>query len=296
MATRFLIRICVLAIVLGIGLNASSFAQTQKYGDPHQKNYPWQKGQPPLDEEDQEQQDQGGYQAPPPTGAMEGATREFGLSTGEIELPAIRLRLPRFRLPSLSMFMTPPRMHTERGIALMVQQVQNQISVPTGATPPTTSEGQTAPNGKKAPMQKGPYQHSGIVQGSTTEAVELARVRGEMVEFENRLDNKLVVLTAAIQKLATEKDREIEQQRPYALSYSLTPLSLVDDLEQSPVRHSNYVAARRITPTSSVHHDLRRLPATTPESMPSVLNTSAPRMLRMPAPGASSPFYRRRGE
>jgi hypothetical protein len=180
-------------------------------------------------------------------------------------------------------------MHTERGIAPMVQQVQDQIAVPTGAPPPPSQDQQD----QVSPVQKGPYQHGGMIQGNAS-GVELARMRGELEEFEDRLEDKLAVLTAAIERLSEERNGQIEQQGPHGLSHSLHPPTIVDDAGQLLVRHSSYMTARRIAPTLGVNDELRRLPATLPEPTPLIRTASAPRVLRLPVPGSDSPLNRRR--
>lgn len=53
----------------------------------------------PEEEEQVVQRETGFYQAPPRTGAVQGATRSLGVSLGGITIPEMRLRLPSLELP-----------------------------------------------------------------------------------------------------------------------------------------------------------------------------------------------------
>lgn len=290
MDVRIACQILLLTAIISFSMNTSSSAQSQKYEDAYQKSYSYQKGAPSPGESNQA--DEGGYQAPPPTGAMQGPFRELGISGGEIELPAIKLRLPRLRLPALSTFLTAPQMHTEGGIAPMVQQVQNQIGVPTSSNQLGPGESNQEKTRYQTPYQKSKYGAHTQDSREGQNSPEIARMRIEMDEFENRLDGRIALLASSIEKLVEVKEREIKQQRPRGLSQTLEPLPIVKEVEQSAVQQSSYTTTRQLTPTRSAHIELYRVLSTTSAPTQSGMLNRPQRLPPLPVQPAPTLSYR----
>lgn len=218
-------------------------AQTQRYQPVQQKHPVYQKQPVPQEPLQQQQLNQGGYQAPPLSGAMEGPSRQLGLSGGEIELPTIRLKFPGIRFPCFSYFITPPRMHIDRDVAPHVQQVQEHISVPTGGAPPT--EPFTEPARDKQPFQKASNHYHPPLNGLPevhVEAAEIARMKREMQQLEHRLDRKLDLLTQSIERLATVQELAVQSNQP-ASPKNFAALPPVERSANSQISHSSYVTA-----------------------------------------------------
>jgi hypothetical protein len=233
-------------------------AQTQKWDSPSQKGL--RSEQLNQEQLNQEQLNKGGYQAPPATGALQGPTREYGLSTGEIELPAIRLRLPRIRFPSLSMFMTGPQMHTNPGIAPLVEQVVEHVSVPAGSNGdgPET-EAFTAPPAGDDPYQKQPYQKvSHCMCHECRQPVHRASRHSDTTyfrEFEAReraLESRIQELQSALELLLA--NQQVLMDRNSSMRNDV--LTRIPDV--APVRYSHYLRRVPAPPNGR-----RRLPSPT---------------------------------
>ena len=244
---QLLLYLELLSALFGTPRPPAVHAQAQKLDYPYQKSV----GRESLEREplEQEPMQQGGYQAPPPTGALQGATRQLGISGGEIELPAIRLRLPRIRLPAFSLFVTPPQMEMERAVAPLVQQVQEQVSVPAPRTEPFTAptEPFKAPADVPDPVQKAQLQQHDSIRANRVQfadqSEQIARMQAEMVQFENRLEQKLARLTDSVELLVAQQTRERQ-----TVNTNPKPLPSIEQVDISTARCSAYYPVESIRP------------------------------------------------
>jgi hypothetical protein len=75
-------------------------------------------------------EEQGSFVAPPLSGTAQGETNGVGFESGAIVLPELRLRLPRFELPSVFRTRQAARMFTEGGVAPWASQGQANAFAP----------------------------------------------------------------------------------------------------------------------------------------------------------------------
>lgn len=265
--TRSLPKFGFLLALFGAILAGDALAQCQKNDYPYQKGPEREQAREPEQAPEKEQVQQGGYQAPPPTGALQGPMRELGISGGEIEFPALRLRLPRLRLPCLSVFMTPPQMQMEPGVAPLTQQVQEQVSVPAGKTE-QVREPAREPDRERASeaFQKGDLSDCDCNPTPGADLTEVARIRNEMVQFETRMDQKLAVVSRSIEVLAAERGSEDRHPLRDTRVPDLTPLPDTEESLGSHVRPSSYLFEGPLT---------------------KVVDSDAPQPRRLPVPGTS---------
>jgi len=294
-------------------------AQAQKYVGPSQKGLPRENLQ-------QEPLQQGGYQAPPPSGAMQGPMREYGLSGGEIELPAIRLRLPRIRFPALSMFVTPPQMQTERSTAPLVQEFQEHVSVPAGSSSPPPTEAFTEPPSDREtqPYQKAAYEAgeamTAAAAGAAPSSDQMAEMRAEMQKFESEMEAKISRLTRSIDLLLAQQQQQ-QQPLPYPpkppqppqppqqhyepyhqphgdqpVDRGMPSLPLIREANSGGIRPSSYSAEVPQQAAIEQAPQLQRMPYNAPielRRLPEQRPPAAPQAWRPEVPGnAAAPFAR----
>lgn len=251
----------LLAIILLIGMASTVEAQIRTAGyAPYQKAGPGPDGRPESGDEPE-----GAYQQGPGVGRQEGATESFGIGGGELEIPAIKLKLPRFTLPCITRVRTPAKMVLQEAVAPFVGQVRREFSI---AAPESGREpDQVSPEAGEQPEQKPfvplPNQKFGQYEGANG-----GGVAAQLRQFEAReraLENRIDALQMSIQQLVEGLEGRVQapsSRRP-ASAESL-PLPRVNQAD-FPVRHTSYVRPVPLPePTPqferlpSVNHVLRR--------------------------------------
>lgn len=214
---------------------------------------PYQKG-PGAPESDDEPE--GGYQQPPPTGAMQGPESTIGLGGGEIEIPAIKLKLPRIRFPSLSSFRSPPKMILDEAVAPFVKQFREEFSIESGGpegapepTPESDDEPEQKPAQKSEHLQ--PYQDA-----PSSDDGSLAWQLNEFRQRERILSERLDMLQGSVERLITG----LESQPPRQQTSRRLPNELrqLPDVTPFPVRRTSYI--QTISTQRTPRPRLERLP------------------------------------
>lgn len=259
MSLRLTISLAITAVVI-TSLGELSHAQYQK---PSQKP----PGRPESGEPESDDEPKGGYQQPPGRGTRQGAQNTFGIGGGEIEIPAISIKLPRIKLPSLSSLHTPPQMLVEAAVAPFVQQLRRELSFETGdgeSGGPESGDPEAGSPEQKDGHQK-PYQ-----QTSVPVVHHSSPLASQMREFEAReqaLTQRIDVLQNSVERLIIGLEAQVSRQDSSRQSpQELRPLPEVAPPE-FPVRRTTYLR--------TVSNPPRLLPKTGPRPLP----TTGPRVL-----------------
>ncbi len=189
-----------------------------------------QKSGPGRPESDDEPE--GGYQQPPGTGARQGPQRTIGIGGGEIEIPALTLKLPRLKLPCLSYFHTPPQMLVDAAVAPLVNELRREMSFESGE--PESGPGE--PESSDEPQQKSnypkPYQHSDMPANYVGD--DVASQVQAFQEREQILTARIELLQQSVERLLVGiESQSSRQNQTRVLPSELKPLPHVP---QNPVR------------------------------------------------------------
>lgn len=172
----------VLTVILCLSLSESADAQSW------QKSYQKGPANPEAGEEDDPQKG-GGYAAPPRSGTMAGATNSIGLDGLELEIPAIKIKLPKLKIPGLTRYSTMPRMLMDEAVAPFVKNFRREFSMEAGVEPnPQTQATPEAGGEPDVPMQKTPVQQGpGRITPAQQAYLNQQRLETRIAELETLL-------------------------------------------------------------------------------------------------------------
>lgn len=250
---RKVLRLGSYAVIAALGIVGSLRAETRgPY--PVQKQYQ-KDGRPEAGAEDEvpeagaEDEPQGGYAAPPRSGTMAGPTSSLGLDGLELEIPALKLKLPKVRFPSFTRYHTQPRMLVDEAVAPFVRNFREEFSVEAGKKPEAGREddlpGPAAPEagGEDEPGQK-PTQKSKYGIGPAQVMQQQERLEARIRELEELLAAASRVDARFRQGESSSYRRVPDVERPAREPRQPEPLPTVSTVSPASFQAPAYAIAR----------------------------------------------------